>query len=175
MKFRYQFLAAIAFAFAGFVAQAAPIVTFTTSGSADDWTLNFSVTDNLGNTNDIYFFGVLAQDGTISGSPSSAWSATTWPTWNNSGYGGSSTVYNNNWIDFSTNGILPGDTLNGFTILDTSAAAPPACNGSRTQLGVPIREGTASILQPTLDLKASRLPVRRLSRSPQHSHCSPSG
>ena len=50
---------------------AAPIVTETITGTSGNYTLDFSVQNNLGNTNDIYFFGVLIDSGRhIVGSPS---------------------------------------------------------------------------------------------------------
>jgi hypothetical protein len=43
------------------MAQAAPVdVTYTFSGSAGDWTYDFSVTNNLGGTN--YLYGLLSTD-----------------------------------------------------------------------------------------------------------------
>ena len=52
---------------------AAPIVTASLSGSSGDWTLNFSVNNTLGGSNDIYFFGVNIvnefPNSTITGEP----------------------------------------------------------------------------------------------------------
>jgi hypothetical protein len=105
---------------------AAPIVTFSVSGVSGNYSLDFSVTNTLGGTNDIYFFGVQLPARDITGSPP-GWDPNAWPTWNNSGFGGSNTTYNNNWIDFSLNGpttIQPGQTLSGFVVHDTAATAP---------------------------------------------------
>jgi hypothetical protein len=54
----------------GSLAEANPVdVSYTVTGSAGNWTLDFSVTDNLGGTNDIYFFGVELSARDIVGSP----------------------------------------------------------------------------------------------------------
>jgi hypothetical protein len=97
------------------------VVTDTVSGSAGDWTYDFSVTNNLGGTNDIYFFGVLLSTRDIVGSPGT-FDPNTWTSWDNSPYGGSSTVYNNNWIDLSFDSLEPGQTLSGFLVTQTTAA-----------------------------------------------------
>jgi hypothetical protein len=100
------------------VAEAAPVdVTFTTSGSPGDWVYDFSVTDNLGGTNDLYFFGVQAPAIDIINQPA-GWTPGDIP-WDNSIRGGSSTVYNNNWC-CNFGGITPGQTVSGFLVGDTS-------------------------------------------------------
>jgi hypothetical protein len=101
---------------------AAPIVSFSVSGSSGDWTLDFSVTNTLGDANNIYFFGVQLPARDITASPT-GWDPDQWTSWNNSGYGGSSINYNNNWISFGGE-ILNGQTLSGFGVHDTSATAP---------------------------------------------------
>jgi hypothetical protein len=98
-------------------------VTSTVSGSAGAWVHDFTVTNNLPNTNEIYFFGVQLTTGrNIAGSPGN-FDPNTWPTWDNVVYGGSATVYNNNWINFSTGRITAGSSLGGFKALDTGAVA----------------------------------------------------
>lgn len=102
----------------------APIVYYTTSGSSGNWTLDFSVTNTLGvNNMDIYFFGVLDPSGTINGSPT-GWSTNS--SFSPNSYGGSSTIYNDVWIDyFSIPGwIANGATTSGFDVFDPSVAAP---------------------------------------------------
>ena len=103
-------------------AQAAVVsVSDTVTGSAGAWVHNFSVTNNLPNTNDIYFFGVTLPGGSLQGSPGGFGN---WGTgWDNAFYGGSSTVYNTNWIDGSYASLQPGQTLSGFTALDTGLVA----------------------------------------------------
>lgn len=108
-------------------ASAGPIVSYSATGSAGDWTLDFSVTNSLGTPGQgIYFFGVLLDARDIVGSPA-GWDPDGWPTWDNSSYGGSSTVYNNNWIDFSITGsttIGDGETLSGFKAHTTAVDLP---------------------------------------------------
>ena len=106
-------------------AYAGPVVTYSVSGSAGNWTLDFSVTNNLNPADmDIYFFGVELDTGrNIAGSPA-GYDPNVWPAWDNIAYGGSSTVYNNNWIDLSFANLMPGNTLSGFQALYTGASAP---------------------------------------------------
>jgi hypothetical protein len=49
-----------------------------------------------------------------------------WTSWDNSGFGGSNTIYNNNWIDlsFGSTNIDPGETLSGFQAISTDVVAP---------------------------------------------------
>jgi hypothetical protein len=98
-------------------------VTFTTSGTSGDYTLDFSVGNTLGGTDDVYFFGVYDPNGVVSGSPS-PYDPNLWPSWNNSPYGGNNVTYNNNWIDLGLDSLEPGATLSGFDVLDDSATAP---------------------------------------------------
>jgi hypothetical protein len=101
-------------------------VGYTVSGSANDYTLSFSVTNNLNGTNDIYFFGVALPATDIVGSPAS-WGpyANGDNGWNNAAYGGNSTTYNNVWCCNLSAGIVPGATASGFSILDTADAVAP--------------------------------------------------
>jgi len=104
---------------------AAPIVSFNVSGSSGNWTLDFSVKNTLGGSNEIYFFGVELPTRNITASPS-GWDPNEWTSWNNSALGGSSINYNNNWITNSTivNPISNNQTFSGFDVLDTEATAP---------------------------------------------------
>jgi hypothetical protein len=108
-------------------AQRKPTVTYGVSGTSGNYTLNFNVQNNLLTGEGwLYFFGVLMPGRDITGSPAS-WNPDTWTSWNNSGYGGSSTVYNNVWIGNSGGGagsISPGTSLNGFVVHTTTASAP---------------------------------------------------
>lgn len=117
-------LSLLAFATAALSASAAPLVSYTVSGSAGAYVLDFSVTNTLGGTNQIYFFGV--QPPTRTGDPL-GWD-------DRGGYstafdGGSGRVYASSWIDLNAtqtnvgpNAIQPGDTLSGFQI--TVASLP---------------------------------------------------
>lgn len=106
-------------------AYAGPVVNYSVSGSAGNWVLDFSVTNNLNPSDmDIYFFGVELDTGrNIAGSPA-GYDPSMWFTWDNSGYGGSTEIYNNIWIEFSYSLLLPGQTLSGFQALYTGASAP---------------------------------------------------
>lgn len=113
----------------GAMAQRMPTVSYTVSGSTGNWLLNFSVKSNFNSgEGNLYFFGVLLNSGrNIAGSPT-GWDPNTWPSWNNSGFGGSNTNYNNNWIDLNFGGtsdsIQPGETQAGFQAISTDAVAP---------------------------------------------------
>lgn len=117
--------AAAVLAISAGAAYAGPVVTYSVSGSAGNWTLDFSVTNNLNPSDmDIYFFGVDLDTGrNIAGSPA-GYDPNVWPSWDNSGFGGSNEIYNNNWIEFSYSLLLPGQTLSGFQALYTGAVAP---------------------------------------------------
>ena len=104
-------------AFAGSVT-----VTESVSGSAHNWLLDFSVTNNVGAGDDVYFFGVKVGGHNPVGTPSianpTAFDPTFHTSWDNSAHG-DPTVYDNTWID-QFEGDLPfGNTLSGFEVLDT--------------------------------------------------------
>lgn len=116
------------FATAGIaVAQRMPTVNFSVSGAPGAWDLNFSVTNNLmSGEGRVYFFGVLLDTGrNIQGSPAN-WDPNAWPSWDNSPYGGSNTIYNNNWINlnFNNTDIAEGATQSGFIARHTGQQAP---------------------------------------------------
>lgn len=99
-------------------ASAAPIVTDTVTGSSGAWTHTFTIQNNLGGSNGIYFFGVLIPNGVEAAAPV-GWDPTTWPTWDNVAYGGSATVYNNVWIGPQISPSASGT----FTVLEAAAIA----------------------------------------------------
>lgn len=103
-----------------------PTVTYTVTGSSDDWALDFTV-DNKTNQS-LYFFGVLLPATDVTGAPSADWctSPECDTPWVNSPFGGSSISYNNVWITLSTVGSIgPGNSLAGFRALDTTDVAVP--------------------------------------------------
>jgi len=111
-------------------AEAQASVEYTVSGSSGSWLLDFSVTNVFGPTVDqsLYFFGVSLGGNYVAGSPD-AWSL--WSLgdpWTNTAYGGSSMVYDNNWITnnlpSSTSDIAPGTSLSGFLVNLPTADAP---------------------------------------------------
>jgi hypothetical protein len=89
-------------------------VSYTVSGSPGDWTYDFSITNNIGGTNDIYALEITPSSSsseTIIGSPS-GWGIGTftpieWCFSSNCGFTG------------ATN-LAPGQTLSGFLVQDTS-------------------------------------------------------
>jgi hypothetical protein len=107
-------------------AAAGPItVYYQTTGSAGNWTLDFIVSNNLAGSPDqaLYLFGVLLSAPNVVGSPA-AYDPTAITTWDNSSLGGSSTQYNNVWLDASASNLLPGSTLSGFEVEVTDALPP---------------------------------------------------
>jgi hypothetical protein len=104
-------------------AQAAPVdVTMTVSGSSGNWVYDFSVSNNLGGTNDIYFFGVALPTENVTAAPAGWQQWNGGALWNNSASGGSATTYDNNWNTHISTPfeIAPGATLGGFEVTDSS-------------------------------------------------------
>lgn len=114
----FLFIVASAYSF---VASSAPIVTYEVSGSSGNYTLDFSVTNNLTSGFDIYLFGVELSGGNISGSPDGYENLFSISA---SDYGGSDTTYNHSWIDWSYSKLISGDTLDGFKVSITDSVAP---------------------------------------------------
>ena len=117
----------IAFFAVAFTASATPIqVSYTVTGSSGNWTLDFSVTNNeIGTDQAVYLFGVMLNARDVVGSPI-PYDPTVYPTWTNSGLGGSNTLYNNVWLDSSESNLLPGQTLSGFDVHVADLMAPQA-------------------------------------------------
>ncbi|QKK09875.1 MAG: PEP-CTERM sorting domain-containing protein [Planctomycetota bacterium] len=102
----------------------APSVSYSVSGTSGAYVLDFSVGASFDDQMGIYFFGVVVDTGrNIAGSPA-GWDPNAWSSWDNSPYGGSSTIYNNIWIDNTVVGIQDGQTLSGFQVNYTGASAP---------------------------------------------------
>jgi hypothetical protein len=104
-------------------AQAAQPITVTSSvtGSSGNYVYDFSITNNIGGTNNVYFFGVKTDSTNTIGSPAN-WAPSPWNNgWNNSYYGGSSLSYNNTWCCSFAGAIKSGETLSGFKVLDTGS------------------------------------------------------
>lgn len=104
-------------------------VTYTVSGTSGAYTYNFSITNNDTGTAGIYFFGVASLAQNITGSPAGGWiQANIPPNFSNASYGGSATIYSNLWCTGSlsgcnnASGINSGQTLSGFTVLDTGTS-----------------------------------------------------
>ena len=99
-------------------------VSVTTSGSSGNWTYDFAVTDNLGGSNNVYFFGVSAPSANNTASPSgwNNWGGT-WSAADSSSYGGPAIDFNDTWITWSSAWVTPGNTLSGFEITSSDAIA----------------------------------------------------
>jgi hypothetical protein len=110
-------------------ANADPInVSYTVSGSTGNWTLDFSVTDNLiGTDQGFYFFGVSLSSDNNTGSPTDygPWTPQESAPWSNTELGGSSVLYNDTWVD-DGNSAPPGTTTSGFEVTISDAVAPTA-------------------------------------------------
>jgi hypothetical protein len=99
-----------------------PTVSYTVTGVSGDYTLDFTFNNNT--NQDLYFFGV-ATSGTITGS---AAGIGTYPSWNNSSYGGSNINYNDVWYDPSVTLFPAGTSLSGFDVTISDAVAPTSVN-----------------------------------------------
>ena len=105
---------------------AQPVITYTSSGTPGNYTLDFTVNNTTPGTQgfDIYFFGVLV-NGQVSGSPSGYYPAyysnihtveVTGPAYN--------WQFNNDWIDPTYSAMPTGTTLSGFDVSDADQNAP---------------------------------------------------
>ncbi|MEO5988973.1 MAG: hypothetical protein ABIU54_06020 [Candidatus Eisenbacteria bacterium] len=109
-------------------AQAAPVdVVFSVSGSTGNWLLDFSVTNNLGGTNNLYLFGVYSPPRDVAGSPA-GWDPNAVNAYNPGSYGGTNTNYDNLWITGpgGVSTITTGHTLAGFQVKSTAITMPSA-------------------------------------------------
>ncbi len=110
------------------VSFAAPLVTYTASGSSGNWLLDFSVTNTLGINNlDIYFFSIVnPNSGTAMTSPTVYWIANNNDSVNPSGIGGPNITFNNTWTDAGSipDMIQNGETLSGFTTVFNTVSVP---------------------------------------------------
>ncbi len=97
-------------------------VTQTVTGSSGAWVVDFTVVNNIGGTNDIYFFGVVDPSSTRLSAPPT-WFGTNWTAQDSTQIGGPAVTFTDVWITFN-NMITPGTSLGGFEITDTSVAAP---------------------------------------------------
>ena len=112
---------------ASFLSYGAAIdVTYTVSGSAGAWDLNFTVANNMTAfpQQDIYQFGVALSAPGVTGSPTS-YDPGVYATWTNFFQGGKPISYDNIWFDGNDfNHLLPGTSLSGFTVTVADLAAP---------------------------------------------------
>lgn len=104
-------------------------VTYTVTGTSGAYTYDFSFTNNDTGTAGIYFVGVAGLTQNITGTPNAGWiQANIPPSFSPASYGGSATIYSNLWCTGSfsgcnnASGINSGQTLSGFTVLDTGTS-----------------------------------------------------
>ncbi len=106
------------------------LATYTVTGAPGAYTYNFSVTNNNTGSAGIYFIGVAGLTQNITGTPAGGgWiQANIPPSFSNAPYGGSSTIYSNLWCtgNFTgcnnSSGINSGQTVSGFSVLDTGTS-----------------------------------------------------
>ena len=130
MRFIALAVITAAVALSPFAVRADPIsVTETVSGSAGDWTLDFTVNNNL-TQGQVYFFGVQTDSTNIAGTGNFTQdaSAGTSGVWS---YLGNGVVYNDLWMSPIVNGqpvagddIGVGGSLSGFDVYSTDILAP---------------------------------------------------
>jgi hypothetical protein len=99
-------------------ARALPVdVTYEVSGSAGDWTYEFTVTNNLADgEGDLYLFGVSIEDGIQNSGPLD-WGALSSDLTDNPRIDGALTAYSNNWIAGRRSAdITPGNSISGFKV-----------------------------------------------------------
>jgi hypothetical protein len=90
-------------------------VSYTVSGSPGDWTYDFSFTNNIGGTNDIYAVELsLSSSDTLIGSPSG------WGVGNGNVSGNLEWCFSSDCFHFGSTNLAPGQTLGGFLVQDTS-------------------------------------------------------
>ena len=115
-------LSILSLALVGLASAAAVNVSYTVSGTSGNYVLDFAVNNNIQEGQEIYFFGVKLSDRNIISSPGD-FNPDAWSSWSyNSYYGGSDTVYNNNWIGGP--GIQYGQSLSGFQVQISDLVAP---------------------------------------------------
>jgi hypothetical protein len=131
-----------------------PIVTYSVSGTSGNWTLDFSVTNNLNlDRLNIMMFGVELPAHFNNNEYPTNWTpnVTSWNPQKDGHSGGSNTTYNNIWVIATIDQayeISPNHTLNGFSVLDTAdVVAPTSVNWfAYARLGNynPVFEGIAT-------------------------------
>jgi hypothetical protein len=120
------------------LADAGPIdVSYTVSGTPGNYTLDFSVTNNISAGQSIYFLGVQLSQREIVASPA-GWNSVLVPHWNNTYFGGAVSNYNNNWILAEANdNIAFGSTLGGFEAHVLDVVAPESVRWFAYAFGSP--------------------------------------
>ena len=133
-----------------FVLAADPInVSYTVTGGPGDWTLDFSVNNNISGAanQDVYFFGVdLSSSSNINGSPS--FFSAFFPVNLSGSFGGANITYNDTWLDSSegSDGLaLPGTTTSGFDVMISDATAPTSVDWAAVTFGLDPYSGSGNL------------------------------
>ena len=103
--------------------QRTPTVSYTATGLAGSWDLEFTLTNNfLSDEGSFYFLGVYLDTGRNIVATPSGWDADRFREWSNQSYGGSTTLYNNVWLNLYSrpDDILSGASKSGFIAHTTS-------------------------------------------------------
>ena len=95
-------------------------VTQSISGGPGAYTITYGVTNNIGPSQQLYFFGVEVPGAIEMSGPNANWCFTCDIPWNNSPYRGSSISYEQVWIDLTTFGIGLGFGQTGQFVITTS-------------------------------------------------------
>ena len=85
-------------------------VTQSISGGPGAYTITYGVTNNIGPSQQLYFFGVEVPGATEISGPNANWCFTCDIPWSNISYGGSSIFYGQVWEDTTTFGFGFGQT-----------------------------------------------------------------
>lgn len=127
MTSKFGWLAALVAVSAAASAQRAPTASFTVSGNAGSWDLEFTLRNNfLPGEGDFYFFGVRLESGRSIGGAPTNWNSGMWKEWTNHQYGGSGMIYNNNWINLYSrvDDIVPSASKSTFIVHSADVAVP---------------------------------------------------
>jgi hypothetical protein len=104
-------------------------VSYYVTGTSGDYTLEFTVANNLTSvsTSDVYQFGIDLGDASIIKSPSGYADFANWKHASNGISGGSNITYDLYWLDSQHFNLLtPGQSLSGFSVHSKSLVAPPS-------------------------------------------------
>ena len=115
---------------AGAAGATSPVeMTYTVTGTANDWTLDFDVANNLVDSDHtVYFVGVAVDGGSVAGSPATFDpNAVSAPWSSNFVYGGSSLTYDAVWYS-GDHLIASGTDLDGFLVHSSAVDAPTSVN-----------------------------------------------